>query len=100
MRLARITGRVSASAKLGNLLGVTTLVADFVDAGGEVLERAVVVADACRAGPGDLVLVTTGAAARMGERTSGVPTDATVVAIVDQLSIGDRDVDLTPPEPD
>lgn len=99
MRLARITGRVSASIKSGKLTGVRMLVADYVDAQGAVLEPAVVVTDACGAGPGDLVLVANGSAARVPAETAGVPTDATAVGFIDQLSVGDRNVDLAPPPP-
>ena len=98
MRLARITGRVSASVKTGRLTGVRMLVADYVDPDGEVLERAAVITDACGAGPGDLVLVATGSAARIPAETAGIPTDATAVGFVDQLSVGARDVDLRPTE--
>ena len=98
MRLARITGRVSASVKTGGLTGVRMLIGDYVDPEGEVLERAAVITDACGAGPGDLVLVATGSAARIPAETAGVPTDATAVGFVDQLSVGARDVDLRPPE--
>ena len=94
MRLARITGRVSASIKSAKLTGVRMLVADYVDTEGEVLERAAVVTDACGAGPGDLVLVAVGSAARVPAETAGVPTDATAVGFIDQLSVGDRNVDL------
>ena len=98
MRLARITGRVSASVKTGKLAGVRMLVAEYVDPDGEVLERAAVLTDACGAGPGDLVVVATGSAARIPAETAGIPTDATAVGFVDQLSVGARDVDLRPPE--
>lgn len=97
MRLARITGRVSASIKSAKLTGVRMLVADYVDPEGEVLERAAVVTDACGAGPGDLVLVAVGSAARVPAETAGVPTDATAVGFIDQLSVGDRNVDLAAP---
>ena len=70
------------------------LLADYVDAGGNVLEPAAVVTDTCGAGPGDVVLVTTGSAARIPAGASGVPTDATAVAVIDQMSVGAEDVDL------
>ena len=94
MRIARITGRVSASVKAGQLTGRKLLLADFVDAGGNVLEPAAVVTDTCGAGPGDVVLVATGSAARIPAGASGVPTDATAVAVIDQMSVGTEDVDL------
>ena len=93
MRLARITGRVSASVKAGRLAGKKMLIADYIDPEGRVLEPAVVLTDACGAGPGDLVLVATGSAARIPEQTGGAPTDATAVGVVDQLSVGRTAID-------
>ena len=94
MRIAHITGRVSASVKAGALTGRKMLLADYIDAGGNVLEPAAVVTDACGAGPGDVVLVATGSAARIPAGVNGVPTDATAVAVIDQMSVGAEDVDL------
>ena len=94
MRIARITGRVSASVKVGALTGRKMLLADYVDAGGNVLEPTAVVTDACGAGPGDVVIVATGSAARIPAGANGVPTDATAIAVIDQMSVGAEDVDL------
>lgn len=69
MRIARITGRVSASVKAGALTGRKMLLADYVDAGGNVLEPAAVVTDACGAGPGDVVIcVRAGCGSRLAHR--------------------------------
>ena len=93
MRLARVTGRVSASVKAGTLAGRKMLLADYIDPEGRVLEPAAVLTDACGAGPGDLVLVATGSAARVPREMGGVPTDATAVGVIDHLSVGATDVD-------
>lgn len=94
MRIARITGRVSASVKARGLVGKKMLLADIIDSGGATLDKSVVVVDACGAGPGDLVLVATGSAARVAQSTAGIPTDATAVAFIDDMSVGNRPVDL------
>ncbi len=94
MRLAWVIGRVSATAKTVELSGLRLLVADYVDADGGILETGIVLTDACDAGPGDIVLVATGSAARQAGALAGVPTDATAVGIVDHMSIGSRDIDL------
>ncbi len=94
MRIARITGRVSASVKAEGLVGKKMLLADIIDAEGTTLVESIVVVDACGAGPGDLVLVATGSAARVAQSTAGSPTDATAVAFVDGMSVGNRPVDL------
>lgn len=94
MRIACITGRVSATVKAGGLTGRKMLLAEFVDADGNVHDPATVVTDACGAGPGDVVLVATGSAARVPAEVGGVPTDATAVAVIDQISVGSEDIDL------
>ena len=94
MRLAWITGRVAASVKASGLTGYRMLLADYVDSAGLPVERSVVIVDSCGAGPGDVVLVATGSAARIPREASAIPTDATAVAFVDHLSVGSRTVDL------
>ena len=94
MRIARISGRVSSSFKSEGLVGKRMLVADVIDTAGKILERSIVVVDACGAGPGDLVLVATGSAARIPPASAGIPTDASAVAFIDHLSLGAKDIDL------
>ena len=94
MRIARITGRVSATVKAEGLVGKKMLLADVINSAGAALEESIVVVDACGAGPGDLVLVATGSAARVAQSTSGIPTDATAVAFIDEMSVGNQPVDL------
>ena len=40
------------------------------------------------------MLVATGSAARIPAGAGGAPTDATAVAVIDQVSVGAEDVDL------
>ncbi len=87
MKLARITGSVTATVKDSGLSGTVLLVCNVEDGGGAVLEKSVIAADTCGAGPGDLVLLVTGSAARLPAKTGGLPVDATVVAIVDHIDI-------------
>ena len=87
MKLARVTGTVTATVKDTPFSAQKMLLVDIVDAEGTVLEPAVVALDVCSAGPGDLVVVTMGSAARLPTQTSGVGTDATVIAIVDEVTV-------------
>ena len=89
MKIARVTGTVTATAKDGKLSGLSLLVTDIEDGKGTVLERAVVAADTCAAGSGDLVLLVTGSAARMPSKVNGTPVDATIVAIIDHIDVAD-----------
>jgi len=87
MKLARITGTVTATVKDPKLAGLTLLAADIEDGEGAVLEKAVVLADACGAGVGDHVLAVAGSAARIAARTAGLPVDMVAAAIVDHVDI-------------
>lgn len=87
MKIARITGMVTATVKDPKLSGLTLLVADIEDGTGGIIEKSVVLADACAAGVGDLVLVVSGSAARIPARTGGLPVDMVAAAIVDHIDI-------------
>ena len=88
MKLARVTGTVTATAKDAQLAGCKLLVCDVVDGKGQVLEPALVAVDTVGAGVGESVLVVCGSAARLPAGSSGLPIDATITAIVDHVEIG------------
>ena len=90
MRLARVTGTVTATAKPDSLGGCTLLLLDIVDGSDgkrkASLQSGVVGVDTCGAGKGDLVIIAEGSAARLSANTSGAPIDCAVIAIVDTVS--------------
>jgi len=88
MKLARVTGLVTGTIKAGQLTGQKLLVVDIVDAKGKIQDASVIATDVCGAGHGDTVLVAAGSAARLPAELAGTPTDATVVAIVDDIKLG------------
>ena len=88
MKIARITGTVTATAKNASLVGHKLLVCDVVDGKGKVVEPANVAVDAVGAGVGDQVLISTGSAARLPTQLSGAPVDAVIVAIIDTVDLG------------
>ena len=92
MKIARVIGTVTATVKDSQLSGQKLLIVDIVDAGGTVIEPSVVSLDVCGAGDGDLVIMATGSAARMAGQTSGIATDATIVGIIDEVSLGGKAV--------
>jgi ethanolamine utilization protein EutN len=87
MKLARVTGTVTATVKAPGLTGHKLLVVDIVDARGAVLEPARVAVDATGAGKGDLCLLVEGSSARLPAPVAGLPVDATLIGIVDAVSI-------------
>jgi len=88
MQLARITGSVTATVKDARLVGQKLLLADLVDGSGAVLAPARVAVDTVGAGVGDMVIVTSGSAARMGQGLSTLPVDLSIIALVDAVSEG------------
>lgn len=87
MQLGRVVGMVTGTSKDPSLSGHKLLVVDLTDGKGEVMKPHQVVVDAVGAGVGDVVLVVTGSAARQSEPTRGAATDATAVAIIDDITI-------------
>lgn len=87
MQLGRVVGMVTGTAKDPSLSGHKLLVVDLVDGKGQLVARHQIVTDAVGAGVGDLVLVATGSAARQAASTRGSATDATAVAIIDEITI-------------
>ena len=87
MRLGRVTGTVTATLKDATLVGSKLLVTDIIDGSGKVLSPAVVAVDTVGAGVGDQVLITEGSAARFVASASTVPVDASIIAVVDDVTI-------------
>ena len=79
MLYCRVTGSTVATQKAEGLAGFKLLNIRPASGGDEL-----VAVDLVGAGEGDLVLVALGSAVRELESTRGVPTDAAVVAIVDE----------------
>ena len=72
--------------------GFKFLLVKPMDEKGTELAGSVVAVDAVGAGVGEVVLYATGSAARQTVATKDRPCDAVVMAIVDNLEVGGRDV--------
>ena len=88
MLLGKVTGTVVASAKDERLLDFKFLVVENLTPDAKPSSGYVVAVDAVGAGVGEVVLYATGSSARQTVRTDKRPTDATIVAIVDTVTIG------------
>jgi microcompartment protein CcmK/EutM len=80
---------VTGTVKDPSLSGHKLLLVNLVDASGTVVTTHQIVVDAVGAGTGDLVLVASGSAARQTATTRGSATDATAVAIIDEITTTD-----------
>lgn len=87
MRLALVTGTVTATVKDPQLVGQKLLLVDVVDAKGKVIQPALVAVDTCGAGVKDHVLIASGSAARMPAAVAGRPIDNSIIAIIDHVDV-------------
>jgi len=87
MKLGLVTGTVTATAKDAQLVGSKLLLTDIIDAAGEVLVPATVAVDTVGAGVGDRVLLAEGSAARLASNASALPVDASIIAVVDDVTV-------------
>ena len=90
MKIARVIGSVSGTIKDARLVGQKLLLVDGIDANGAVLDPSLVATDTCGAGIGDMVLLASGAAARVSSETRGVPTDETAVMLVVEITVNNQ----------
>lgn len=86
MILAKVTGTVVASQKAPKMEGVKLLLLEKIDPISLKGKNDFVVAmDGVGAGKDEIVFYVSGSSARLAENTIGLPTDATVIAIVDLI---------------
>ena len=88
MKMGRVVGSVVASRKDPELEGLKFLLVRDLDV--ELGEEGgyVVAVDAVGAGAGEVVLYSTGSAARQTALTDARPVDAVIMAIVDEYDVG------------
>lgn len=84
MIVGKVVGSVVATRKNENLIGSKFLIVEPVDKMGD--KNRFVAVDNVGAGHGEVVLVATGSAARIGCGLSNSPVDAAIVGIVDDCS--------------
>lgn len=87
MILARVVGTVVATRKDPRLEGSKLLILKPVSPDGREESGYVVAVDTVSAGSRDLVLMVSGSSARLAEGCKDKPVDATVVGIIDTVSL-------------
>ena len=83
MFIGKVVGSVVSTRKNENLIGNKFLIVEPVADMG--LKNKIVAIDDVGAGIGEIVLVATGSAARIGCGQKDAPVDAAIVGIVDEL---------------
>jgi len=93
MFVAKVTGSVVATQKVGAMIGQKLMVVEpyrlNADSRSELAStgRTFVAVDTIGAGEGDFVLITQGSSARLTEETSSLPIDTVIVGIVDTVHV-------------
>ncbi len=93
MYAAKIIGNAVCTCKERKLTGLKLLVVQPVSL--LTLEnegKPVVAVDAVGAGEAEVVLVVAGSSARQTDMTENLPVDATIMAVVDYIDIGEKRV--------
>jgi ethanolamine utilization protein EutN len=88
MKLGMIIGSVMCTAKDPALEGVKLLLLQPVDEKGQAYGDALIACDTVQAGPGDRVLWEGGREAALALSNWFNTSDATIMAIVDNLAVG------------
>ncbi|MDJ0535462.1 MAG: EutN/CcmL family microcompartment protein [Xenococcaceae cyanobacterium MO_207.B15] len=90
MQIAKVRGTVVSTQKAPSMTGVKLLLVQFIDESGQLLPKYEVAADIVGAGINEWVLVSRGSAARIESRYEERPLDATIVGIIDTVSVDNR----------
>ena len=88
MQLARVIGKVVATRKDGNLVGLKLLVVQPLDAERRPAGKPLVAVDAVGAGTGEYVFFVRGKEASFPFYPVEAPVDAGIVGIVDHWDVG------------
>lgn len=99
MDLARVEGTVVSTIKTERLHGHKLLLVELLKPDGSGTGTHLVGVDPIGAGCNEVVLVVRGSSARQASKMSNVPTDTTIVAIVDSVVFrGKQTYDKNAPE--
>jgi microcompartment protein CcmK/EutM len=90
MVLGKVIGTLVASRKEPTLDGCKLLLVRACDVDGKPTGATVIAVDAVGAGVGEVVLYCSGSSARQTTVTKDRPVDATIMAIVDAVTVDDE----------
>jgi microcompartment protein CcmK/EutM len=87
MLICRVVGNVVSTIKDDKLIGRKILIVREATAENELVGKPIAAIDTVDAGVGDLVLIAQGSSARQTQLTKETPTDAVIMAIIDELAV-------------
>ena len=87
MELGRVEGTVVSTAKVERLKGYKLLLVNLIAPDTKPTSNYLVAVDTVGAGKGEVVIVVRGSSARQAKSLATVPTDTSIVAIVDSIEL-------------
>ncbi|OQY82143.1 MAG: ethanolamine utilization protein EutN [Chloroflexi bacterium UTCFX4] len=90
MLICRVVGNVVSTIKDDKLTGKKILIVREATTENELVGKPLAAIDTVDAGVGDLVLIAQGSSARQTTLTKETPTDAVIMAIIDELAVGGK----------
>ncbi|MBN1542436.1 EutN/CcmL family microcompartment protein [candidate division KSB1 bacterium] len=87
MELARVEGKIVATIKSDRLKGRKLTLINLIGPDTQPSNSYLVAIDPLGAGVGEIVLAVRGSSARQSDDLGSVPTDASIVAIVDTIEL-------------
>jgi microcompartment protein CcmK/EutM len=89
MQLGRVMGTVVSTRRTSTAEGWTLRVVGHLDSANHLTGKYTIAVDVVGAQAGEVVLFSTGSAARQNKHTAARPCDAIIMAIVDTWTVGD-----------
>lgn len=87
MELGRVEGTIVSTAKVDRLQGHKLMLVNLVNPDTKPTSNYVVAVDSVGAGKGEIVLIVRGSSARQTQSMQNVPTDASIIAIIDSVEL-------------
>ena len=87
MELGRVEGTIVSTAKTSRLKGFKLLLVNLIGPDTKPTSNYVVAVDSVGAGEGEVVIVVRGSSARQVDQLTNIPTDTSIVAIVDSIEL-------------
>ncbi len=92
MKFGKVIGNVVSTNKVGNINALKLYVVEYLDENLEETNKSSVCADTVNSGAGDIVLLCSSSSARITSTTKDACVDNSIVAIVDAISSGRKDI--------
>lgn len=92
MKLGKVIGNVVSTNKVRNVNALKLYVVEYLDEDLKSVNKSLVCADTVNSGVGDVVLLCSSSSARLTGTTNNTCIDNAIVAIVDTISTGKKNI--------